>query len=873
MSRAGGMDVRVDELAATGLTTAEADERRRRGEANTAVSGTTRGYAAILRTNVFSFYNSILFVIGATLLAMGRYSDALISVGLGLLNAVISAVQEIRAKRKLDRLQLLDRAPVCVLRDGREREVPPDALVRDDVVVLRPGDQVVVDGPLLDGLVEADESLLTGESDPVLKQPGDELRSGSLCVAGGGHQRAAAVGAASYAGRLTIDARRVSTDKTPLQRRIEFVIRLVMLLTVLMSGAILAQAALEGFSLLRVVQTTAVLSGLVPYGLFFLIAVAYTAGAAAIAGRGALVQQVNAVESVSNVDVVCTDKTGTLTTGRLTLAEVHPLDADSDADPDADPAPDPDADPDADAGAGPRAAGPRAALGALAHAATTPNLTTAALAAALPVDPAAGPVWVVRDEVPFASSLRWSGVVADAGTWVLGAPDALAPQLDRPVPPDLLAARTGDGLRVLLLARAADPGAGLRDAAGRPALPALHPVALVALADELRPGVADTIARFRADGVALKVISGDDPRTVAALAGRAGLDPGEPVAGPDLDGLDAAALDRLVDRTTVFGRVAPEQKERLVAALRRRGRYVAMIGDGVNDARALKAAQVGVAMRSGSPVTRDVADIVLVDDSFAALPPARGEGRRIINGIAVSMYVFLARVATQGVVILAVTMLGLGFPYSPTQVGLTLLTVGVPTMFLTFWARPEPPDAHLLANLARFVLPAAVITGAFGTAVYAYLYDRVQAGLSTGRTPAQVISQFESYTGLTYTDGEFTEAAATIGAQTGLSTFVSLASFVLILFLAPPTRFFAAWTRPTPDRRPAVLVAVLVVAFAAVLFVPALSNYFGLTGPARPVFTIVLPALGLWFVALSAAYRFRLLDRLLGLGAEGGPPG
>jgi cation-transporting P-type ATPase E len=222
-------------------------------------------------------------------------------------------------------------------------------------------------------------------------------------------------------------------------------------------------------------------------------------------------------------------------------------------------------------------------------------------------------------------------------------------------------------------------------------------------------------------------------------------------------------------------------------------------------------------------------------------------------------------VATQGVVILAVTMLGLGFPYSPTQVGLTLLTVGVPTLFLTFWARPVPPDEHLLGNLARFVVPAAVITGGFGTAVYAALYQRVTEGVSSGRTPAEVIGQFESYTGLAYTDSEFTEAAATIGAQTGLSTFVCLASFVLLLFLAPPARFFAAWTRPTDDRRPAALVAVLVVAFAVVLFVPALSNYFGLTGPARPVFTTVLPALALWFVALSAAYRFRLLDRILGL--------
>ncbi|MHA6779983.1 HAD-IC family P-type ATPase [Pseudonocardia saturnea] len=826
------MDVQVPVM---GLTTAEAEAARRRGEANTAVSGTSRTYATILRTNVFSFYNSILFVIGATLLALGRYSDALISVGLGLLNAMISAAQEIRAKRKLDSLQLLDRSPVLVVRDGSETEIAPELVVRGDVLRVRPGDQIVVDGPVLDGgRVEADESLLTGESDPVVKDPGDDLRSGSLCVAGGGYQLARDVGAASYAGRLTAEARANTTDTTPLQRRIEFVVRLVMALAVLMSGAILAQAALEGFTLLRVVQITAVLSGLVPYGLFFLIAVAYTAGAARLSSRGALVQQVNAIESVSNVDVVCTDKTGTLTTGRLTLKEVEPVDG-RDA----------------------------AALGSFARSVTMPNLTSTALAAALPGEP-----WTVRDEVPFASSLRWSGLVTDQCTWVLGALDALGPHLSGPSLAAAVGERASLGLRVLVLARTTGPAAGLRDAAGRPALPALDPVAVVVLSDELRPEVAATIARFHADGVAIKVLSGDDPRTVAALATQAGLDAGEPVAGAALDDLDDDALDRLVARTTVFGRVAPEHKERLVASLRRQGRYTAMIGDGVNDARALKAAHVGVAMRSGSAVTRDVADIVLVDDSFAALLPAQQEGRKIINGIAVSMYVFLARVATQGVVILAVTMLGLGFPYSPTQVGLTLLTVGVPTLFLTFWARPTTPDDHLLANLGRFVLPAAIITAGFGTAVYTRLYQAVLQGLSTGRTPDQVVAAFERYTGLTYgTDTDFAEAAATIAGQTGLSTFVSLASFGLILFLCPPNRFFAAWTRPTGDLRPTVLVAVLVVAFGVVLFVPALSDYFGLTGPAAPVFTTVLPALVLWFGTLTAAYRFRLLDRVLGLDA------
>jgi cation-transporting P-type ATPase E len=487
----------------TGLSQREAEVRRRRGEGNTAVSGSARGYARILRTNVFSFFNLILFTIGVALLALGRWNDAFVSVGLGLVNAAISAVQEIRAKRQLDRLQLLDRSTVTVVRDGRDVQVAPEEVVRGDVLRVRPGEQIVVDGPVLDGgRVEVDESLLTGESDPLVKHSGEDLLSGSFCVGGEGHQLARDVGAASYASRLTADARQASTDTTPLQARIQFVVRLVMLLVALMSATIMVQAALEGFSLVRVVQTTAVLSGLVPYGLFFLVAVAYTVGAAKSARDGALVQRVNAIESVSNVDVVCTDKTGTLTTGRLTLAQVQPV--------------------------GPLDAAAAARLvGSMARSAASANLTTAALAAALPGEP-----WPVREEIPFSSSLRWSAQRTDDGVYVLGAPATLAPQLSGAPLGETVTAQTAQGLRVLVVAHALDAGAPLRDAAGRPQLPALQAVAVVALADELRADVTATLARFTADGIAVKVISGDDPGTVAALARQAGWRPGSRSAAP-----------------------------------------------------------------------------------------------------------------------------------------------------------------------------------------------------------------------------------------------------------------------------------------------------------------------------------------------------
>ena len=821
-----------------GLTEADAARLAREGRGNTPVRGSSRTTATILRSTVFSFYNNILFVIGFALLALGRYSDALVSVGLGIINAGLSAFQELRARRALDRLQLLAREPVTVVRDGVERAVLPAEVVEGDLVRVRGGDQVVVDGPLVAGAVEADEALLTGEADPVAKAVGDTLLSGSSIASGEGHQRAEAVGTASHAGRLTLAARADTTDRTPLQWRIELVVRLVILLVVLMSGAILAQALLEGSTVLRFVQTSAVLSGLVPYGLFFLIAVAYAVGATRIAGRGALVQQTNAVEALSRVDVVCTDKTGTLTSGRLSLQEVLPDDARPD-----------------DAAA-------RALLGSFARSVRTPNATTTALAASdLPGEPVA-----VADEVEFRSALRWSGIrtVASAVT-VLGAPATLAPHLAGPTD---IVGKAGSfaeqGLRVLLLAR----GDGdLRDDAGRPSLPALRAVALVVLGDELRPGVSETLAELAAEGVAVKVISGDDPVTVAALARRAGLD-GPAIAGPELAALEPDRFDEAVDVHTVFGRVAPEQKEQIVDALRRRGRQVAMVGDGVNDARALKRAHVGVAMRSGSSVTRDVADIVLLDDSFATLPPARTEGRRIVAGVGSSMYLFLARVVTQMIVILTVTLLGLGFPYTPTQVGLTLFTVGVPTFFLTMWARPAPPSEDLLVSLARFVLPVGILTAGFATAVYAYLYRLVTDGLTGGLDRGADI--WERYTGLARTDPDFVVASATLGAQSGLSVFVSTTAIVLILFLEPPHRIFSAWRPVSSDRRPTWLAIGLFAAFAVVLALPATQAYFGLTAPDPPVLYASGVALVGWFVVLTLALRYRLLERAIGLTPEPG---
>jgi cation-transporting ATPase E len=422
---------------------------------------------------------------------------------------------------------------------------------------------------------------------------------------------------------------------------------------------------------------------------------------------------------------------------------------------------------------------------------------------------------------------------------------------------------------VLLFAANAD-ATTLHDAAGQPDLPPLTPLGLVALTDELRPQAKETIAAFTDLGIQLKIISGDNPQTVAALAKQAGLPTNLRTAtGPELAQLSPEMFDQVAAETTVFGRIAPEQKEQIVASLIRQGHYVAMMGDGVNDALSLKKAQLGIAMESGSNVTRNVADMVLLNDSFAALLPALTEGKRIISGLSISLYLFLTRVVTSMLIIIAISMIGLGFPYEPSQVALTLFTVGLPTLFLTWWARPETPQPGLLRRLLRFVLPAAIVTMIFGVGIYTFFYEFALKGITSLHIAPDAAARWEAYTGLSYqTDTAFGPAAATIVAQTALSTFVAFASFGLILFLEPPFRLFTGWAPTRPDKRPALLALALAIIYVVVLVTPITANYFGLVTPGiqGPELKVMLVTLPLWFLILRLIWRGKLFDRLLAVG-------
>ncbi len=816
---------------AGGLSDAEAACRRADGHGNSGPPATSRTYPQIVRENVFTFINNVIFVLGVLLILVGRPLDALVSIGVIGTNILVSVIQEVRAKRTLDRIALLTRPTATLVRGGAERAVPPEELVVGDLLRIGAGDQVVLDGRLVDGSLEADESQLTGESDLVPKRPGDPVYSGSFVVNGGGRFVATAVGNASLANRITAGARTFRRVLTPLQREIHLVIRVALAVVVYLEIVLLLNNLLKLVGAGDVVGEAALLVGLVPNGLFVSIAIAYALGAVRIIRFGALVQQANAIESLSNVDVLCLDKTGTLTANRLAVEEVVPLVGGEEE--------------------------LRATLGAVVASTAVRNRTAEAITAACPAVPRP-----LALDVPFSSARKWSAVAfapdgpGPRGVVAMGAAEYLRPSLAGmddggwEALREHLDGHASRGLRVLVVAGHPEPG-GLVGEGDEARLPGgMAVLGLVVLRDELREEAAATLARFVAAGVTPKVISGDDPETVAALARQAGLGPEiRTISGPEIEALDDAALSAVAAATTVFGRITPAQKERLVDALRARGHYVAMIGDGVNDVLSLKKADLGIAMQSGSQAARGVADIVLTNDSFAALAPAVEEGQRIINGMQDILRLFLTRITTVGLLIVTSLIIGI-FPIDLRNGSvLTLFTVGVPTAMLAIWAQPgQRVHGSLGRTLAHFVVPAAALSSLAGLAVlYATLFLRIGFPGSIGATV-----------------DEATFDAATRVAQTCLTSFLVFAGLVLVVFVEPPTDALAVIEPRTPDRRPTVLAILLAVAYLVVLAIPAGRGVFALQPLGVAELAIVAIAVAAWAVLLVITWRHRVVERFLG---------
>ena len=675
--RSQGERTRVPARAAGGLTSEEVAERVSRGEVNVVPTTTSRTVRRILISNLFTRFNVLLGLLLVAILVIGPIQDSLFGLVL-IVNTPIGIIQELRAKRTLDRLAVLTAPTSHVVRDGAEQQVPVAELVVGDVLELRTGDQVPVDGVVISASgLEIDELLVTGESGPVVKDPETEVLSGSFVVAGAGTVRSSRVGLSAYGNTLAAEARRFVPVRSEVRRGVD---RFLLIIAILMgpfgAALIVSQINANDTPVEAVRASVAGLVTMIPEGLVLLTSVVFAVAAVRFAQRGVIAQELASVEMLARADVICLDKTGTLTDGHMTVEQVIVLGVDDGT--------------------------VAAALGAVAATDPHPNATLAAIVAAVPA-----PVgWTATTTIPFSSARKWSASAFDGrGSWVLGAPEMFASNDGAPAfrhAADLAAG----GARVVMLGRV--------DAlpAKEAVRPAVEPAALIVLRDRLRPDAARVIAYYRKQGVTVKVISGDSPVTVAALAAAVGLPGAEhPAAGPGLPE-DAERLSAVAESSTVFGRVSPHQKRDLVRALQARGHVVAMTGDGVNDVLALRAADIGVAMGSGSSAARAVAQLTLMNDSFASVPFAIREGRRVIANLERVAAFFLTKTVYAMVLAAAVALRTTPFPLLPRQLSLIgLLAIGLPAFVLSFAPSAERAHPGFVSRTLTFAVPAGLVAG------------------------------------------------------------------------------------------------------------------------------------------------------------------
>ena len=685
----------------TGLTSAEVAERVAKGQTNVIPEGPSRSVGQIVRANVLTPVNLIVGILFALVLIAGSPRDGLFG-GVIIANSVIGIVQELRAKRTLDQLRVVTAPKVRVLRDGSTVELRVEDLVLDDVVELRAGAQVVADGEVLrSDSLEIDESLLTGEADPIDKNEGDPVMSGSAVVAGTGVVRVTKVGRDNYASQLASEARKFTLVNSPLRNDVNTIVKIVGW-AIIPVGLLLASS--QFFRLNQswkeaIVRTVGGLVGMVPEGLVLLTSVAFAVGVIRLGKRRCLVQELPAIEVLARVDMLCADKTGTITEGALAMAEAKPVDEFEQAE-------------------------IERVLGAMATNDPDPNATLQAVRDKYGSESP----WKATSRVPFSSARKWSAMAfaeggEERGGWVFGAPENVLGERFEGTLRDQVNEHAEAGQRVLVLAKADGP---LEESH----LPRCAPAALVLFEDVVRSDAPDTLRYFAEQGVDLKVISGDNPVTVAAVARRAGLEGWESNCDARQlsdDPRDPGFADTVAD-TTVFGRVSPQQKRAMVRVLQERGHTVAMTGDGVNDVLALKDADCGVAMASGSEATRGVAQLVLLDSNFSALPSVVGEGRRVINNIERVASLFLAK-TTYSVVLSALAGI-FAFTYPLRPIHLTLVgwfTIGVPAFFLALAPNNERVRPGFLERVLLRAVPAGVIIAGFSLAVFqlAQLDERI----------------------------------------------------------------------------------------------------------------------------------------------------
>lgn len=679
----------------SGLSDAEVAQRVSQGKTNDVPSRAARSVSEIVRANVFTRINAILGVLFAIVLATGSVINGLFGL-LIVANSAIGIIQELRAKQTLDRLAIVGQAKPLVRRQSGTQALSPNEVVLDDIIELGPGDQIIVDGEVLEETnLEVDESLLTGEADPIQKDPGDPIMSGSFVVAGSGAYRATKVGREAYAAKLAEEASKFTLVKSELRSGINKILQFITYL-LWPAGALIIYTQMFTTDLgwrEAVLRTVGALVPMVPEGLVLMTSLAFAVGVVRLGRRQCLVQELPAIEGLARVDVVCADKTGTLTENGMRVSDLKSLTQHD-------------------------------VTGVLAQLAADdprPNASIAAIAEAYKMPPG----WTQTASAPFKSATKWSGAsYGEHGNWVIGAPDVL---LDPASPEAEQAEQIGaQGLRVLLLG-SSDHSVDAADAPGT-----VTPVALVVLEQRVRPDARDTLEYFASQKVTVKVISGDNAVSVGAVAGTLGLH-GETLDARQLPH-EPDELASTLDEYTTFGRVRPDQKRAMVHALQSRGHTVAMTGDGVNDVLALKDADIGVAMGSGSSASRAVAQIVLLDNKFATLPYVVGEGRRVIGNIERVSNLFLTKTVYS---VLLAALVGIGglasklfgsdallYPFQPIHVTIAAwFTIGIPAFILSLAPNNERAHPGFVRRVMTSAVPNGVVVGAATLISYLLAYQ------------------------------------------------------------------------------------------------------------------------------------------------------
>ncbi len=745
-------------VVAAGLTDAEVAQRVAEGKTNDVPTRAARSVSDIVRANVFTRINAILGVLLIIVLSTGSVINGAFGL-LILANSAIGIIQELRAKQTLDKLAIVGQAKPLVRRESGARPVSPSEIVLDDIIELGPGDQIVVDGDVIEeSNLEVDESLLTGEADPIAKDPGDQVMSGSFVVAGTGAYRATKVGKEAYAAKLAEEASKFTLVNSELRSGINKILQFITYLLV-PGGLLIIYTQLfttdAGWreSVLRMVGA---LVPMVPEGLVLMTSIAFAVGVIRLGRKQCLVNELPAIEGLARVDVVCADKTGTLTENGMRVSDLKPLD---------------------EAGVGD-------ILAQLAADDARPNASMQAIAEAYKMPPG----WSATATAPFKSATKWSGAsYGEHGNWVIGAPDVLlAPGSPAAEQAEQIGA---NGLRVLLLG-SCDVPVDHADAPGR-----VTPAALVVLEQRVRPDARDTLDYFASQRVSIKVISGDNAVSVGAVAGSLGLE-GETMDARELPEEPDRLADTLESYTT-FGRVRPDQKRAMVHALQSRGHTVAMTGDGVNDVLALKDADIGVAMGSGSSASRAVAQIVLLDNKFATLPYVVGEGRRVIGNIERVSNLFLTKTVYSVLLAILVGLAGLSsklfgsdpllFPFQPIHVTIAAwFTIGIPAFILSLAPNNERAHPGFVRRVMTAALPSGLVVG---------------------------IATFTSYL-VAYQGREATPAEQTQASTASLITLLVAAVWVLAVVARP-----YQWWR-------VALVAVSGLAYVVIFSIPLAQEAF-----------------------------------------------